>query len=73
VSKKRIIIKRKSTRDVKTQVQVSKVVEVLGGVGERNPRRREEVEVHRRGSYPWVRGRKTRWTSSVRAMERGVM
>ena len=27
----------KSPRDVKTQVQVSKVVEVLGGVGDRNP------------------------------------
>jgi len=35
----------KSPRDVKTQTQVSKVVEVLEGVGERNPRGRGEVDV----------------------------
>ena len=34
---KRRTSRGKSPRDVKAQAQVSKVVEVLGGVGDRNP------------------------------------
>ena len=54
MSKKKDHHQEKGARDVTDQSQVSKTVEVLGGVGERNPRRGGEADARspKKGNLP---------------------